>query len=118
MSASGHGNWVRAANIVLGTWLIVASFLWPHTVAQRVNAVVVGGGAVVIAVVAAVRHPKVRYANVGLAIWLVISTLTLPGTASTLPTWNALFVAIAMIACSITPREPEQLEAPAPAPAH
>ena len=116
MSALGYGIGLRAANVLLGTWLIASSFLWPHTVAQQVNAIVVALLAIAFAV-AESRKPKVRYLNIVLAIWLFVSTLALPGT-STATLWNALFVAIMMVSCTITPREPDQLEVMVERPAH
>jgi hypothetical protein len=67
------GQWFRGVNAVLGVWLIISTFLWPHTRAQQLNAFLVGGLAIVFTVAAVLVTPKARYLNAALGVWLFIS---------------------------------------------
>ena len=110
--ASGRatGPNARVVNLVLGVWLFISAFAWPHAMVQSTNAWVVGVLCVVFAVAAMVL-PWVRYLNTVLAIWLFISAWALPsGTPGT--TWNNVLVAIAMFVVSLIPTEPTTAHLP------
>ena len=62
-------TWPRVANIILGIWLFISAFAWPHTYAQMTNTWIVGLLCVVFAVIA-MRVPEARYLNTVLSIWL------------------------------------------------
>jgi hypothetical protein len=91
----------RIVNIVLGIWLFVSAFLWPHTYAQMTNTWIVGVLAVAFAL-AAMRVPEVRYVNTLLAVWLFISVWALP-TMSVATQWNNALVGIAIFFVSLAP---------------
>jgi hypothetical protein len=64
--------------VVLGLWLFLSAFLWPHTSVQFTNALLVafllvGGG-----VLCLQRVPRARHATAGIAAWLIVSSLVLP----------------------------------------
>ncbi len=88
----------RRVNVVLGIWLFVSAFLWPHTVVQRTNTWVLGLLYVGIALIA-MRVPSVRYLNTVLALWLFISAFALPASLGT--TFNNALVADAILIFSI-----------------
>ncbi len=67
----------RIVNIVLGIWLFVSAFIWPHSYAQMTNTWIVGLLCVAFALIA-MRVPEVRYLNTLLAVWLFISVWALP----------------------------------------
>lgn len=88
-----------ALNVVLGIWLIISAFMWPHAPAEALNTWIVG---IVITAVALIGFavPAIRLANSVAAIWLFIGTLALPhvyrGTA-----WNNCIVAILVFVASL-----------------
>jgi hypothetical protein len=94
----------RIVTIVLGAWLAISAFLWPHTEAQRVNAWAIGMISVVSGLVA-LAVPVLRYVTTALAVWLFITAWAMPGvtSATTLTTWNNLLVAIVMLLASLAP---------------
>jgi hypothetical protein len=91
----------RIINIILGIWLFISAFLWPHVYAQMTNTWILGVLAVAFALIA-MKVPEVRYLNTILAVWLFISVWALP-TASVATMWNNALVAIAIFAVSLAP---------------
>lgn len=91
----------RIANIILGIWLFISAFLWPHSDAQLTNTWIVGLAIIAIALIA-LAAPPVKYLNTALAIWLFISVWVLrggvPGTQ-----WNNAVVAILVFLFSLVP---------------
>jgi hypothetical protein len=92
-------SWARVGNLVLGGWLLVSAFAWPHAPAQRVNAAIVGL-LVFASALAAVTSAQMRHANTALGAWLFVSTLALPGPA-TGTEWNNVVVAAAIFCLSL-----------------
>lgn len=95
----------RIANVVLGVWLFISAFIWPHTQAQMTNTWIVGALIAIFALVA-MRAPQARYVNTALAIWLFISVWVLP-VESTATLWNNAIVAIAVFVLSLLPSRVE-----------
>jgi hypothetical protein len=95
----------RILNAILGVWLFISAFLWPHAQAQTTNTWIVGVLAVVFALVA-MAVPWVRYFNTLLAIWLFISAWALP-TLHAGTIWNNVLVSIAMFIVSLVPNSPQ-----------
>jgi hypothetical protein len=93
----------RIVNVVLGAWLFISAFLWPHTAAQRTNSWVCGVLCIVFALVATTA-PWARYLNTVLAIWLFISAWALPAISAA-TVWNNVLVAIAIFVVSLVPSE-------------
>jgi hypothetical protein len=94
-------TWPQVANIILGIWLVISAFIWPHNYAQMTNTWIVGALCVVFSVIA-LRVPEVQYLNTILAIWLFISVWALP-TMESETRWNNVIVAVAMFFFSIAP---------------
>lgn len=96
------GNTPRILNLILGVWLFISAFVWPHTQAQMTNTWILGVIAVAISLVAMYVNAQARYLNTVLSIWLFISVWALPrlnvGTA-----WNNVIVAILMFVFSLIP---------------
>lgn len=67
----------RIVDLLVGVWLIVSAFLWPHAGEQFDNACTVGALTAAISAAAFVRPPA-RYVNSVLAVWLLVSTWVLP----------------------------------------
>jgi hypothetical protein len=89
----------RAVNVVLGIWLFISAFLWPHSQAQMTNTWILGVLCVVFALIAA-RIPSASYLNTALAVWLFISAFALP-TAQIGTMWNNALVAVAIFIASL-----------------
>jgi hypothetical protein len=91
----------RVINIIVGIWLFISAFVWPHTYSQMTNTWIVGVLCVAFALIA-MRVPEARYLNTILAVWLFISVWALPtirsGTA-----WNNVIMAIIMFFASLAP---------------
>jgi hypothetical protein len=98
---SDVGAWPRWINLVLGVWLFVSAFIWPHTQASYTNTWILG---VLITAVAvwALFVPAVRWANTALAVWLFISTLFIMHI-STGTAWNNAIVAALVFIFSLMP---------------
>jgi hypothetical protein len=98
---------LRLLNAVLGAWLFASGSGW-MTVSRfhRVNALVVGSLAVVVAIagVSGVRHA--RYANAALGAWLILSVVVTPWPGS-LTFWNHLVVGflLTLFGLAARPRE-------------
>src|SRR5262249_23577561 len=94
----------RIVNVILGIWLFISAFVWPHTSAQMTNTWICGVLCVIFALVA-MAVPWVRYLNTLLAIWLFISAWALPSvSAGTI--WNNVLCAIAIFIVSLVPSVP------------
>jgi hypothetical protein len=91
----------RIINIVLGVWLFVSAFLWPHSYAQMTNTWIVGLLCIAFALIA-MRVPEVRYLNTILAAWLFISVWALP-SISLATQWNNALIALAIFFVSLAP---------------
>jgi hypothetical protein len=91
----------RIINVILGVWLFISAFAWPHTHAQMTNTWICGVLCVIFALVA-MAVPWVRYLNTLLAIWLFISAWALP-MESPGTVWNNVLVAIAIFIVSLVP---------------
>ncbi len=91
----------RLINVLLGVWLFISAFLWPHTYEQMTNTWILGVLCVVFALIA-MRVPQARYLNTALAVWLFISAFALP-RATTGTLWNNILVAIAIFVVSLAP---------------
>jgi hypothetical protein len=91
-------------NVILGMWLFISAFAWPHAQGQLTNTWISGALCVVFALVA-MGVPWVRYLNTLLAIWLFISAWALPNT-SVGTIWNNVLIAIAIFIVSLVPSEP------------
>lgn len=93
----------RLGNIILGAWLFLSAFLWPHTPAQMTNTWVLGALCMAFALVGLVL-PAARYLNTALSLWLFASAFVLP-TRSAATVWNNALVAIAIFLVSLVPGE-------------
>jgi hypothetical protein len=98
------GQAPRLVNALLGAWLFVSAFVWPHSPAEMAGACVVGALCITFACVATV-HPSVRYLNTALAIWLLFSDIALP-SRSVATAANALLVGVLVFIVSLVPTPP------------
>jgi hypothetical protein len=85
--------------VVIGVWLFISAFAWPHSTAQMNNTWIMGILCVVFALVS-MAVPWVRYLNTVLAVWLFISAWALP-MESVGTVWNNVLCAIAIFVLSL-----------------
>jgi hypothetical protein len=98
-----NGNFSpRALNVILGIWLFLSAFIWPHGQAQMTNTWILGVLAVVFALASMYVRVEARYLNTLLAIWLFISAFALP-RLNVATVWNNAIVAILMFIVSLVP---------------
>jgi hypothetical protein len=96
-----RGSPARVLNVLLGIWLFISAFAWPHAGAERTNTWLMGVLTVIFALVS-MAQPSARYLNTVLSIWLFISAWALP-TLSVGTIWNNVLVAIAIFIVSLVP---------------
>ena len=90
--------------VVLGFWLFVSAFLWPHSAPQLYNAWITGAVAASVAV-AATRWPSARYVNAALGVWLFVSAFFLP-RVSDATGWNHVGVGLLLMIVSLASELP------------
>jgi hypothetical protein len=95
----------RILNALLGVWLFVTAFMWPHGQAVGTLTVVCAVLTFLLAI-ASFYTMAARYANLLVAAALFIGTLALP-TTTRATVWNNVIVAVAMLASSLLDRGPE-----------
>ncbi len=105
----------RTINLLLGIWLFISAFVWPHDAAQMTNTWILGVLCVIFALIA-MRVERVRFLNTLLAIWLFISAFALPAQ-SRATVWNNVLVAIAVFLISLAPQDRLSLPTRTPRPA-
>lgn len=107
------GRAARIANTVLGLWLFISIFVWPHTPAQAVNAAIVGLFVALTALSAWSTGPRLRLrlANTAFGMWLLVSVVAFP-------TWviatqiNSAIVGVLVFALSLVPQSPDRQDKP------
>jgi hypothetical protein len=94
----------RVISVVLGVWLFVSAFAWPHSQASMMNTWITGALVAIFALIS-MRIPEVRYVNTALAVWLFISIWAVPDI-SPRTTWNNAIVAVLILVASLVPERP------------
>jgi hypothetical protein len=95
----------RRLNIVLGVWLGLSAFLWPHSNAQFWNAAIAGALVTLFAMLANDVLPLARYGNTAAGSWLLLSSFGLP-TADPDTAWTHLIVGATVVLVSLRPGPP------------
>lgn len=93
----------RLVNMILGLWLLTSTFAWPHSQAQRLNAIVCGMLAIIFALSGLVSA-ELRFLNAILACWLFAATLYVPSLRG-VTRWSDLLVSIGMFSASLLGRK-------------
>jgi hypothetical protein len=86
-------------NFLLGGWLTLSAFLWPHWPGERVNTALSGVVILVIALGALVR-PAMRWVNALPAVWLFGTSLAMRHHEP-LSQWNEVAIALVVFLASI-----------------
>src|SRR5581483_9557934 len=95
------GRWVNA---LVGVWLFISAFVWPHSAPQYANTWIMGIITVAVALIA-IGSPGVRFVNTAVGIWLIISTFALP-SISVATRWNNFIVGIVVGILSLVGTSP------------
>jgi hypothetical protein len=96
---------VRVISVMMGVWLFLSAFLWPHHGAVALTTWIPG---LLIAAVAllAVAVPPARFVNVALGLWVLVAALANGGADVV---WTNGIVGITVfIAALIPPLPPER----------
>lgn len=96
--------WPRWVNFLIGIWLIISAFVWPHTAGARANTWILGA-LIAIASIWAVFTPGARFLNTIFAIWLFFATLVIYH-ASSATVWNNVIAAVVVFVLSLIPSPP------------
>jgi hypothetical protein len=96
----------RAANALLGAWLVASVFLWRHWGPEGFNTLVTGLLVITVAPIA-VWAPRLRFGSAFLGGWLFVTTLVLVH-ARRLTFFHDLALAIAILALALVPSRPWQ----------
>ena len=109
------GNRARYVNIILGLWLVVSAFAWPHSSAQFTNIWLMSLIAALSAAVA-IGAPIFRFVNTFVGVWLAVSVYALPrlssGTAMNNVVAGLLIAIVSLAGPGKTVLAPEELGAP------
>jgi hypothetical protein len=95
----------RIFNVLIGTWLFLSAFTWPHQSAQGFSALVCGALTVLFAL-ATIYLPNVRYLTAATAVLLFITSIA---SAMRLDRtfWHNAVIAIAIfVAALLDPAAP------------
>jgi hypothetical protein len=107
VASDATGLTPRALNVVLGAWLSLSAFAWPHARWQFINTLIPGILVVVFALAGCIS-PRVRYLNTALAAYLLVSALCYPAiTLAEIGTqWHNATVALWILLISVLDNEP------------
>lgn len=94
----------RSVNALVGVWLFISAFVWPHSAPQYTNTWIMGVITVAVALIA-LGSPGFRFLNTAVGIWLIISAFALP-TVSAATRWNNLVVGIVVGSLSLVGTSP------------
>jgi len=97
----------RILGVLLGLWLVVSVFLWPHTSAQGANAVLCGIACMALTTVGLYFEPA-RYICAGLGAWIFLSTFLL-ASSSRATVWNNAVVGIAVFVTALVAGGPDEI---------
>lgn len=104
---SEDGTWPRLLSGLLGAWVVISAFVWPHSPAQMLNTVICGVLTMAFALVA-VERPQLRFLGTAVGAWLLFNAFAL-GSSVLVTAWNDVFAGIAIIAATVVPSSPREL---------
>jgi hypothetical protein len=93
--------WPRWINLLIGAWVFISAFVWPHTAGAQTNTWILGA-LIVLASIWAMNAPRARYVNTVLAIWLFFATAAI-GYAHPATGWSNMIAAVVVFILSLIP---------------
>ena len=100
----------RILNVLLGLWVLISTFMWPHSRFQMVNGIVCGFFTMALGV-AAIYRRGASYLGAVVAVWLFISTTMVVHRDPTF--WNNGIMSILIFVTALFGKSPAVGE-PAP----
>jgi hypothetical protein len=100
-TSGDNANAARWATLILGSWLFLSAFLWPHTQDLQTDTWLVGMFVVTFSLLA-MALPGARKLNAVVAAWLLVSSLLL-GRATPGTLVHNVVLAIAIFGLSLVP---------------
>jgi hypothetical protein len=101
----------RVLNVLIGTWLFLSAFAWPHGLMQGMAALVCGILTMLTALVS-IYYPRVRYVTAVIAVGLFVSSMS-TAVRYDRTFWHNAVIAIAIFVVALvdrgTPRERRRL---------
>jgi hypothetical protein len=97
-------TWPRWLSSLVGIWLLISAFAWPHSRPDQTNAGIVGA-LIAFAAFWALFVPQVRCLVTVLAVWLFFSTFALTHAMHHArdTVWNNVLVAVVTLVLSLVP---------------
>ena len=92
-------NTARTVNVVLGVWLFISAWIWPHTDVSRINTWISGLLVAAIALVA-FRIRPMRWLNAAIGAWVVAGAVLFPHVA-TGTMWNNVIVGLLVLLVAV-----------------
>jgi hypothetical protein len=89
----------RIFNVLIGTWLFISAFAWPHTQTQAATAIF-GGVATVALAILSIYSRQARYANAGVAVVIFVVSLFGPSMRDG-TVWHNTIMAAAILFSSL-----------------
>jgi hypothetical protein len=98
-----HGSdaWPRWVSHVIGAWVFISAFVWPHTLGEQTDTWILGS-LIFLVSIWAMYEPRVRFVNTALSTWLFFATLII-GHSEPATVWSNCIAAIAVFIMSLTP---------------
>jgi lysylphosphatidylglycerol synthetase-like protein (DUF2156 family) len=94
----------RIFNVLIGTWLFVSSFAWPHTHGQHLAAMICGALTVLLSL-GTTYFAGLRYFTAVIAVMLVVLTVASPhGWDRT--SWHNVVIGVAIFIAALVDRGP------------
>jgi hypothetical protein len=98
-----HSASPRILSALVGSWVCISAFVWPHPPIQAANTWFVGLLCGFFSLLAT-SQPRARWVTAVLAVWLFVSSWLLPNeTIGTV--WNNVLSAIAIFVLAFVPNE-------------
>jgi hypothetical protein len=108
-AAHGAARIGNVVNLAMGTWLIVSTFLWPHTADVRANVLIVGFLIAALAA-AALIWSATSWVPVLPAVWLFGTSLWLDHQGAATPFNSAAVAAVVFLAALVPLAAPRPWE--------
>jgi hypothetical protein len=88
----------RYLNLVLGAWLLVSAFMWPHSEPQFLATILIGAILTIVSPFE-VGSPRVRTINTACGVALIIAAVLLPRTTA-VTLWHNVLLGFIVVSVS------------------
>jgi hypothetical protein len=95
----------RIFNVLIGAWLFLSSFAWPHSSPAYVVALMCGALTFVLSL-ATIYFPGLRYLTAAVAVILFVASLTTSASRWDRTFWHNAVIAVAIFVAALIERGP------------